>query len=212
MEIIKPASCFSKTSSLADIAFRSVSGIRFAESSASPSDLLAPAILMDGLIVSLSINESLDRSSFTKRSQRPSEAVSSITSHLWARALSPRTVSITVLPAPLAPVISIIRPGAPTPLSSPLSKSRMTLSRPISNGGSPPAVGLKGFILRFITRSIRPLFLFAQSVTPLKSKISKSARDHQARMDTRLLLPKSRHGNEMRTDRRKRLAESHEIS
>lgn len=90
MEIIKPTSCFSKTSSLADIAFRSVSGIRFAESSASPSDMLAPAILMDRLIVSLSINESLDRSSFTKRSQRPSEAVSSITSHLWARALSPQ--------------------------------------------------------------------------------------------------------------------------
>ena len=164
MEISSPELRFSRMSRRAAIALRNVSGMRFGESSASPKLTLAPAKLTDGRMVSLSIKPSLVRNSLTSRSHKPDDAVSSRTSQPRSRALSPKTVSITVLPVPRAPVINMILPGAPTPLSRPFSKSRITRLRPINSGGSPPAVGLNGFIRLVFTRFINAPFSISHTI------------------------------------------------
>lgn len=145
MVISNPAWRFSSASNRPAMALLNVSGIRFGDSSASPRPMPAPAKVNDGRIVRWSRAPRPVRKASTRRSHSPAEAVSSMTSHLRALARSPNTVSITVFPVPRAPVTSIMRPGAPTPLSRPFSKSRITLPRPMSRGGSPPAVGLNGF-------------------------------------------------------------------
>ena len=150
MVISNPAWRFSSASNRPAMALLNVSGIRFGDSSASPRPMPAPAKVNDGRIVRWSRAPRPVRKASTRRSHSPAEAVSSMTSHLRALARSPNTVSITVFPVPRAPVTSIMRPGAPTPLSRPFSKSRITLPRPMSRGGSPPAVGLNGFSFAMI--------------------------------------------------------------
>lgn len=150
MVISNPAWRFSSASNRPAMALLNVSGIRFGDSSASPRPMPAPAKVNDGRIVRWSRAPRPVRKASTRRSHSPAEAVSSMTSHLRALARSPNTVSITVFPVPRAPVTSIMRPGAPTPLSRPFSKSRITLPRPMSRGGSPHAVGLNGFSFAFM--------------------------------------------------------------
>ena len=85
--------------------------------------------------------------SAASRSMSPSRAVSSTTTQPRSRAESPRAVSMTVFPTPLAPVMSSKSPGAPGPSSRLSRNSSMTRLRPTSNGGVAPAVGLKGLAM-----------------------------------------------------------------
>lgn len=100
----------------------------------------------DGLTAAISDSSSTDN----RRSQGPCDAISESTVHPCSSALRSNSASMTVLPKPSWPDMSISRPGAPAPLSSASSKSHMSDFRPTRTGGILPATGVNGFCERSI--------------------------------------------------------------
>ncbi len=129
------------------MALRRVSGpLPFAERLTPPSLALAsPAISSEGLMLAVSNLRAWGSSASTRRSHNPSDAVSAMASQPLAVATRRSSVSMTVLPYPRCPVMSMSRPGAPAPFSSASMKSSIMGWRPMRIGGIFPAVGLNGF-------------------------------------------------------------------